>query len=73
MNPSIGRIVNVGTPIGFKRELYDAAIVTRANGNLVNVQMFLDHHGGYVYMSNLSHEDQAGPNDLCWRWPEIIK
>ena len=72
MKPSIGRIVHVGTPIGFKRELFDAAIVTKTNDTLVNVQMFLDHHAGYVFMANLSHEAQAGPNDLCWRWPEIV-
>ena len=55
------------------RELCNAAIVTRANGTRVNVQIFLDHHGGYVYMCDLPHEDDGDESDLCWRWPPRVE
>ena len=72
MKPSIGRIVDVGTPNGFNRKLFNAAIVVSANGTRVNVQMFLDHNGGYVYMRDLPMRCEAAALDLCWRWPERV-
>ncbi|WP_067573666.1 hypothetical protein [Nocardia acidivorans] len=68
--PTVGRIVHYqsyGTPGGEHAPAPQAAIVTKAEGNLVSLAVLYDN--GLSFKTDVPHAEGDEPAAGCWNWP----